>query len=213
MGAIKLVIISLGFITSMLGRVQLEVPLIYQYPDYPTGCESVATVEMLQYLGYDIEVDEFTDNYLSTIDYKDSRISDFENVFDRYFVGNPRSSSGFSCNPAVMIDAVSRYFSELNGVVGSPVDLSGTSFKNLLDYVSDGSPVVVWLTIDYVEPTEKYLHNSKYYTPSHTVVLSGYDTDKNEVYIVDSISGYVTLNYSRAKYLYDSVGRKSFTVR
>lgn len=212
-GAIRLVIICLGFITSLLGRVKLEVPLIYQYPDFPTGCETVATVEMLQYLGYDIEVDEFIDNYLDTIAYDDSRIADFENVFDYYFVGNPRSYSGFLCNPPVIVDAVNKYFSKLNVVLASPVDLTGTSLRNLLDYVSDGYPVVIWLTIDYVEPTKKELYSSSYYTPSHTVVISGYDTDANEVYIVDSISGHVVLDYSHVKDLYDAVGRKSFTVR
>ena len=42
----------------------LDVPYIDQNVKYPTGCESVSTVMLLQYLGYKISVDEFIENYL-----------------------------------------------------------------------------------------------------------------------------------------------------
>ena len=37
----------------------IRVPYIDQSVKYPTGCESVSTVMLLQYLGYEITVDEF----------------------------------------------------------------------------------------------------------------------------------------------------------
>ena len=203
----------MGFFTSMLGSKELDVPLIYQYPDFPTGCESVSTVEMLQYNGYSITPDEFIDNYLDTISYDDSLKVETENIFDCYFLGNPRSSHGFLCNPPVIHSAVSEYFSEINEVSKSPIDLTGTSFEFLLDEIAVGNPVVIWLTNTYAEPRERKINGSRYFTPSHTVCLSGYDLDKGIVYISDPISGYVELDIKRAKYLYDTVGRKSFTVR
>lgn len=39
-------VIYIGFYTSMLNSVNLNVPLIYQYPDYSTACESVTTIEV-----------------------------------------------------------------------------------------------------------------------------------------------------------------------
>ena len=203
----------MGFFSTMLGGMELDVPLIYQYPNFPTGCESVSTVEMLQYNGYSITPDEFIDNYLDTISYEDSLKVETENIFDCYFLGNPRSSHGFLCNPPVLYSAVEEYFSELNDVSKSPVDLTGTSFEFLLDELAVGNPVVIWLTIGYKEPCERDVNGSTYYTPSHTVCLSGYNLEKGVVYINDPIDGYVELDINKAKYLYDKVGRKSFTVR
>lgn len=206
-------IICIGLFSMFVNSINLDVPLIYQYPDFPTGCESVATVEMLQYFGYDITPDEFIDNYLDTISYNDSRIGSFKNIFDAYFVGNPRSTGGWMCNPSVEIRAVEKYFSEINEVNRSPVDLSGTDFNFLFDELIQGRPVVIWMTIGYVEPSEGDFWGSQYFTPSHTVVLTGFDKETNKVYICDSIKGYVELDYSLAKHLYDTVGRKCFTIK
>lgn len=206
-------VICVGFFTSMLGSTELDVPLTYQYPDYPTACESVATVEMLEYNGYNLSINEFLDNYLDTISPEDSRIQDFENVFDHYFVGNPYSSHGFLCNPPVEVNAVKKYFSEINETKRSVLDLTGTSFENLLDYVSQGSPVVIWCSIGFKEPTRRFLYKSEYFTPSHAVVLSGYDLNTGKITITDSISGVVTVGYERIKYLYNTFGRKSLVVR
>lgn len=65
-------VIYIGFYTSMLNSVNLNVPLIYQYPDYLTACESVATIEMSKYNEFDIGINEFLNNYLDTINYSDS---------------------------------------------------------------------------------------------------------------------------------------------
>lgn len=206
-------VICVGFFTSMLGSTELDVPLTYQYPDYPTACESVATVEVLKYNGYNLSVNEFLDNYLDTISPEDSRVQDFDNVFDHYFVGNPYSSHGFLCNPPVEVNAVKKYFSEINETKRSVLDLTGTSFENLLDYVSQGRPVVIWCSIGFKEPTRRFLYKSEYYTPSHAVVLSGYDLNTGKITITDSISGVVTVDYERIKYLYNTFGRKSLVVR
>jgi uncharacterized protein YvpB len=205
--------LCIGFYSILATYVNLEVPLIYQYPDFPTGCESVATVELLQYFGYDISVNEFVNNYLDTISPKDSQISDFENIFDHYFVGKPTSSGGYLCNPPVVVSAVEKYFSEINEVSRSPVDLTGVNFQNLLDELAVGNPVVIWVTIDFAEPSSHHLGKSEYYYPSHTAVLSGYDVENNTVFITDSISGYTEIDYSLAKHIYDTVGKKSFVVR
>ena len=42
----------------------IKVPYINQSKRYPTGCESVSSVMLLQYLGYDITVDEWIEQYL-----------------------------------------------------------------------------------------------------------------------------------------------------
>ena len=44
--------------------MKIDVPYINQSEKYPTGCESVTSVMLLHYLGYDISVDEFIEKYL-----------------------------------------------------------------------------------------------------------------------------------------------------
>ena len=39
----------------------ISVPYIDQTEKYPTGCESISAVMMLQYLGYDINPEQFID--------------------------------------------------------------------------------------------------------------------------------------------------------
>ena len=51
-------------------RKIIQVPYIDQSVKNPTGCESVSTVMLLQYLGYEITVDEFIENYLEKRDFE-----------------------------------------------------------------------------------------------------------------------------------------------
>lgn len=127
----------------MLNSINLDVPLVYQYPDYSTACKSVVTIEVLKYNEFDIGINEFLNNYLDTINSSGSSIANFENVFDHYFVGNHYSSHGFLCNLSVEVNAVKKYFSKINKSKCSCHDLTGTNFENLLDYVSHGRQVVI----------------------------------------------------------------------
>ena len=55
--------------------IKIEVPYLDQSHYYPTGCESVSTVMLLQYLGYRVSVDEFIRDYLKQDSFED-RIRD-----------------------------------------------------------------------------------------------------------------------------------------
>ena len=45
-------------------RNVIDVPYLDQSVRYPTGCESVSAVMLLRYLGYEMSVDEFIEQYL-----------------------------------------------------------------------------------------------------------------------------------------------------
>ena len=55
----------------MKNKKIIQVPYIDQSVKYPTGCESVSTVMLLQYLGYKVTVDEFIENYLEMKDFEE----------------------------------------------------------------------------------------------------------------------------------------------
>ena len=48
----------------------ISVPYIDQTEQYPTGCESISAVMMLQYLGYDITPEQFIDCFLYKRDFE-----------------------------------------------------------------------------------------------------------------------------------------------
>ena len=47
------------------GDTILSVPVIAQFPEFPTGCESVSAVMALRYYGETISVTEFVNTHLS----------------------------------------------------------------------------------------------------------------------------------------------------
>lgn len=53
--------------------IKIEVPYLDQSHYYPTGCESVSTVMLLQYLGYRVSVDEFIRDYLKQDSFEERR--------------------------------------------------------------------------------------------------------------------------------------------
>lgn len=136
-------VIYIGFYTSMLNSINLDVSLVYRYSDYLIACKSVSTIEVSKYNGFDIGINEFSNNYLDTINSSDSSIANFENVFDHYFVGNPYSSNGFLYNPSVEVNVAKKYFSKINKSKCSCHDLTETNFENLLGYVSHDRQVVI----------------------------------------------------------------------
>ena len=78
---------------------KIEVPYIDQSVKYPTGCESVSAVMLLQYLGYDITVEEFIDRYLECRPMEMTVTGSFmDRIRYQYFCGSPYDSeilSGF----------------------------------------------------------------------------------------------------------------------
>lgn len=207
LSSIKISLICVGFWLNMASSVNLDIDLINQYPNYPTGCESVATVETLNYLGFNITVDEFIDKYLP------KTMTPYEGVFFDYFYGDPRSYYGSLCYPEVITKSVDAYFSDINCKSCRVYNYSNKSFKFLLNELSLGHPIIIWSTIDCQEPTLKQTSWGSYLVPNHTVVLKGFDLDKNEVYIVDSIAGVVTRNLSEFESIYNKMGKRSVVIK
>ena len=157
----------------------LEVPYIDQSVKYPTGCESVSTVMLLQYLGYEISVDEFIENYLE----QDSFEQRDEELYGpnprEVFCGSPYDEESFGCYSPVIVKALNRIFEETEKWQGicagssdyhkvicrqeksdagthwkyCAVDETGKTAQQLVEkYVKNGMPVIFWACIDMKEP-------------------------------------------------------------
>ena len=72
----------------------INVPYLSQSPGYPTGCESVSSVMLLQYLGYEITVDEWIKQYLEQQEFETRAGIVYGGDPRKVFCGNPYREDG-----------------------------------------------------------------------------------------------------------------------
>ena len=153
--------------------------VISQFPDFPTGCESVSTVMVLKFLGLDVTVDEFVDNYLDksyAFYYKNGNLMGPDPT--KHFVGNPRQETSFGCMAPVIKNALDKFLEEPY----CAVETTGKTLEELsLEYINKGVPVITWITSQMVELQyirSWYLADGSLFnwpTNEHCAVFIGYD--------------------------------------
>ena len=170
----------------------VDVPCYSQYPELPTGCESVALTNLLNYYGFGLGKTIIADYYLP----KGSN-GNFVTAFD----GNPRRSSGglMGCvAPAVTI--AGNNFLRAAGSGKQAKDVSFSSISSIKNRLTCGQPVEMWNTEWGSWPGGRYAarwyngHSYGLWGGNHAVVLKGYDDEQGIVYLSDSINGNVTRN-------------------
>ena len=93
-------------------KVCINVPYIDQSRLYPTGCESVSTVMLLQFLGVHITVDEFIQNYLEKKSFEERGGVIYGPDPRRYFCGSPYDEESFGCYAPVIRCALEKIIGE-----------------------------------------------------------------------------------------------------
>ena len=170
----------------------VDVPCYSQYPELPTGCESVALTNLLNYYGFGLGKTIIADYYLP----KGSN-GNFVTAFD----GNPRRSSGglMGCvAPAITI--AGNNFLRAAGSGKQAKDVSFSSISSIKNRLTFGQPVEMWNTEWGSWPGGRYAarwyngHSYGLWGGNHAVVLKGYDDEQGIVYLSDSINGNVTRN-------------------
>ena len=170
----------------------VDVPCYLQYPEVPTGCESVALTNLLNYYGFGLGKTIIADYYLP----KGSN-GNFVTAFD----GNPRRSSGglMGCvAPAITI--AGNNFLRAAGSIMQAKDVSFSSISSIKNRLTCGQPVEMWNTEWGSWPGGRYAarwyngHSYGLWGGNHAVVLKGYDDEQGIVYLSDSINGNVTRN-------------------
>ena len=160
-------------------KVCIQAPYIDQSGAYPTGCESVSAVMLLQFLGVDITVDEFIEKYLEKQGFEKWDGEMFGPDPREYFCGSPYDEDSFGCYAPVIAGAMKRVL----GGTYTVKDESGTYTAELLRrYIDKGMPVVYWACINMREPVIgpqwKLLDTGQIFTwvsNEHCMLLVGYD--------------------------------------
>ena len=159
----------------------IQAPYIDQSVKYPTGCESVSTVMLLQYLGYDISVDEFIADYLEMKDFEEREGQLFGADPNLYFCGSPYDKNSFGCYASVICKALEKAIGREYEIINE----TKTSMEELKQkYLDADMPVIFWACINMREaivgPQWKLLDSGETFTwisNEHCMLLVGYDEE------------------------------------
>ncbi len=180
-----------------------NVPFINQYPNYPTGCESIALTILLNYYGVIVTPDDIiTALPKGSLPYTKNGITYGGNP-EVEFIGNPYSLNSYGVYEKPLAEVANKFKSGITIA-------TGTDFSQILEIVRTGRPVLVWTSMYLATP---YISTSWIYEPTgetiywkaneHAVVIIGYTQDK--VIISDPIGGqakYQSLTIFRERYNY-----------
>ena len=179
------------------------VPTINQYPDYPTGCESVALTILLRYHGISVTPNDIINKLdKGRIPYTKDGVTYGGNP-ELEFIGDPKTQYSYGVYEKPIAKVANTY---KPGIINA----TGSSFDEILKIVKSGRPVLTWTSIGLSTP---YISTSWIYEPTgetiywksgeHAVVIIGYTTDK--IIISDPIGGkikYQSLSLFRERYNY-----------
>ncbi len=195
--------------------VLLDVPHVSQTIQYPNGCESICAVMALRYMGIEVSVDEFIDDYLpkSPLCYY-SLGADPE----YYYIGDPRDSEGLYCFAPAIQNACEKAIGDTDNMRAIVTEVQ--SISDLCDtYIDHGVPVIVWAT--------KYMIGKLYYADAwwivnetgekhqllanlHCFLLTGYD--EWYYYFNDPLVGQVKYSRYYSELSFSELGKRAVVI-
>lgn len=184
-------------------------PLINQYPNYPTGCESVSLTMLLRYYGVSVTPDMVIARLKKgSVPYYGSDVVLYGGNSELEFVGNPYSNASYGVYEKPIAEVANTFKSGINVK-------SNFAFSEVVSLVQNGTPVMVWTSMGLAVP---YISSSWIYKPTmetiswkaneHAVVMIG-ATDSTVV-VADPIGGKIK-TYSRSTFesRYNYFGKKA----
>lgn len=196
-------------ITAMsLSETFMGVPVLFQNPELPTGCEITSLTMVLNYLGYSVDKCHLSDTYLSK-----GEIGRTD--FRQSFVGNPRDETSYGCYASVIAECANRYLKEQESVYRA-YDISGVSLDELLRETDAGHPVIIWGTINMLEPYDTMVwevdgKQIQWRANEHCMVLIGQDA-KN-IYVNDPLYRKVSYDYNIFKDRYEKMFSQAVVIK
>ncbi|WP_217585813.1 C39 family peptidase [Lentibacillus saliphilus] len=190
-----------------------NVPLDYQYPELPTGCEATALSMLLRWAGVDVDKFEVVDQLK-----KGDRVHLQNGKWyganpNEAFVGNPYEDDGsFGVFEQPILQVINIYYP------GKAINLTGKEFQDLLTIVQGGTPILVWTTLKQRETyyaqswEDPHGQTIDWYNNEHAVVIVGYSND--DVIVHDPDTGKCE-HYDRDLFIQNwaSLGKRAVTLQ
>lgn len=170
--------------------ILLGVHNILQKPDLPAGPEITCLTIVLNYLGDYVDKVYLAENYLTIAE------PGTASPYDAY-LGDPKVAKGsYGCYAPVIVDAANRYFADKGNTRRKAIDVSGSTLKELLEFVKNGTPVLVWGTTNLVESkvTAEWEVDGEliqWQGYEHCTVLMGYNKTRGTIIAADPLRGIV----------------------
>ena len=189
---------------------RLNVECIYQKPELPNGCEVTSLSMVLRYMGFPVDKKMLSDQYLPKG--SSGKVTPYE-----AFIGNPSSVNGWYCFSPVIVKCANSYLQSVRADKEA-VDLSGSSFEALFREVDHGRPVIIWGTLGMGSPKYNGSWNvrgtiCKRLINLHCFVLTGYDLDRDLVYLSDPLAGNRTFRLSTCRKCYEQLNSQAVVIR
>ncbi|MDY0405050.1 C39 family peptidase [Virgibacillus sp. 179-BFC.A HS] len=165
-----------------------DIPVLYQYPELPTGCEATALTMLLNWAGLDVSRFDVADALP-----KGPKVEQINGIWygahpNKQFVGDPYSDEGsFGVFEKPILETIDKFLPQKG------VDLTGKGFDAILQQLDKGIPVVTWTTLKqqttYHSKTWQDEEGNiiKWYTYEHAVLAIGYD--RQHVIVQDPDTG------------------------
>lgn len=199
--------------------VQLDVPLQYQNPSLPNGCEVTSLAMVLNFYGFDISNTTLSDSFLPKTSFLYRNKKRYSSSPDIAFSGEPRKlKSSFYCFINPLIVTTNDYFQSISESSLIPMDITGADEQSLVNELDSGNPVILIATLSFGKPMlyapARWIvaDTGEIYTPYlnlHCVVLCGYD--KENFYLADPIEGNVICKRSTLMNSYIEMGSRAMT--
>ena len=189
---------------------QIDVPVLYQEPELPTGCEITSLTMLLNYLGFDVSKTTMAYDYL-TKDYKG------DVGFDEAFIGSPDSYGGYGCFAPVIKEAANKYLAA-NAEDYLASNITGTDMEGLYEYVAKGFPVVAWCSMELMDVYYRFVFTDAkgndvyWYDNEHCVLLCGYSKENKTVTVADPMYGMMTYYAPRFEEIYNQLGKQAVII-
>jgi uncharacterized protein YvpB len=191
---------------------KMDIPVIAQRPELPSGCEVTSLAMALRYYGVNADKTTLAKQMLydttELVRNSDGSIKIWGDP-NVGFVGTP-FGNGYTINPGPLKKVLDKY--RPGGIA-----LTGKNFTEIESYVKQGKPVLVWFTINYEMPVErtwktpagKAINAAR---PLHNIVITG--TDANYVYFNDSEAVKKDVRLPKAKFIniYNAMGKRALVV-
>lgn len=193
--------------------------LIMQMPELPTGCEITALTMMLDHYGYAVDKTVMASEYLPVSPaglYYGADGTLYGNDMDKYFIGDPAGENGYICGTEAIVTAADGYLTACGSVLRAE-DLTGTDVSELYRLVSEGTPVMVWVTIGMADRRKVqgwYTEAGEFMdwsTNDHGAVLIGYSPET--VTIADPISRICEYDREQFEKVFASRGNQCVILR
>ena len=181
---------------------------INQYPKYPNGCELVALDILLKYYNVNASVDDIIKVLPmgKTPYYSNGKLYGGNPNYE--FLGDPRLTSGWGIWDKGLAKVAENF--KPNVINGTGMD-----FDEILKLVYNDRPVVVWTSINLINP---YIANKWIYKETgeqivwkrfnHAVVVIGYN--KDNIIISDPINGKIRyMNRTKFINVYNFMGKRA----